>query len=304
VLVGCSGTYMHLLHGPMDGEYLSVDSAATLPGSYRGKIVGDLNNDGFSDIVTDGDGVGYAYLFHGPVSGDLLASDADWRSLDLSFHGSEAGNDAISVGDLNGDDRPELIFSSSPDTVIDILSGFDGDSPALLGRISTSAPGVRSAYAGDVNNDGYGDLLIGNQFVGRYDEFSGSIPDTGEVYLILGPLDGFGNGHEMASTVFVGDAMDSRFGADVENAGDVNGDGHSDILIGLHGRGGGPRLFYGPVDEGTVGIESSHTEFMTVSPTNIGYVENAGDTNNDGYDDVLILKTSGDSIYLFAGEPN
>jgi len=88
----------------------------------------------------------------------------------------------------------------------------------------------RSTATGDIDGDGVGDLLIGAPAHG----------DNGAVYLFYGPVEAADISLERADAVFLGPAPDSELGRSVET-GDLNGNGHADVVIGAPGdETGGP----------------------------------------------------------------
>jgi len=188
---------------------------------------GDVNGDGHADVIvggpTNGTGglsAGRAYVFYGGPGADATA--------DLALTGSagqQLGNSVASAGDVNGDGYSDIIVGapggdrayvyyggSSPDAVADLtLTGSAGD-----------AFGLSVSSAGDVNKDGYGDVIVG-----AYQNDAGGT-DAGRAYVYFG-----GPGADaVADLTLTGAAAGDHFGNSVSVAGDVNGDGHSDVIVG------------------------------------------------------------------------
>ena len=269
---------------------------------YSVKRAGDVNNDGYDDIVV-GDrrripgsttlhAVGRAFLYTGSEKG--LVDNPCWMVEDGSEQFNaipEIGNSMVAgVGDVNGDGYDDLAVGSpgysnneSSEGALFIYYGDDlawSVSPAWIGNGSdpSSSLGSSVASGGDVNGDGYPDLLVGApDYPNNYGK--------GMAYLYLGTASGFSDQHAW-STEGVQD--NERFGASVAFAGDVNGDGYMDAMVGAPGEGKGTVYLY-------LGSESglSSTPDWSASGTNDDYrfgfsVASAGDVNGDGYDDVVI----------------
>ncbi len=137
------------------------------------------------------------------------------------------------------------------------------------------------ASAGDVNGDGYGDLVVGAPGHGDLDE--------GRAYLF------FGSSSDLFNPVWTyeSDQEDSGFGESVASAGDVNGDGYGDVVIGA------PYFTVGQIEEGAAygfyggpaGLTSTPNWFIQTNRigANYGYpVAGIGDVNGDGYSDVAV----------------
>ncbi|MBM4365498.1 MAG: VCBS repeat-containing protein, partial [Deltaproteobacteria bacterium] len=146
-----------------------------------------------------------------------------------------------------------------------------------LGTTSSSYLGWSVAGAGDVNGDGYDDVIVGAPYYSSY---------TGRAYVYHGSSSGLSY---TASTTITGGSTSYYLGYAVDGAGDVNGDGYDDIIVGAYYYGSGYGAAY--IHHGSSsGISSSASRTITGSS---GYrlgqsVAGAGDVNGDGYDDVII----------------
>jgi hypothetical protein len=261
---------------------------------------GDVNGDGYDDAVVgvqlhNGSSlsVGRVHLFLGGPVASLAAPD--W-TYDGQFWMGETGLSVASAGDVNGDGFGDLVVgtpnASNPEIEEGRVDVFYGSASGLgptpdwsfEGNQDDCAVGWSAASAGDVNGDGYGDLIVGAP---GYD--SGHSWE-GRASLFLGSIDGL---EPSPAWSFESNMVDAQLGAAVASAGDVNGDGFSDVVVGA------PWFESGETDEGAAyvfqgsetGLPGVPNWFIQTNRTNTGYggsVAGAGDVNGDGYDDVIV----------------
>ena len=282
------------------------------PNSYFGSPVasaGDVNGDGYADVVIGAASyntyTGRAYLYMGGASG--LSADPSWTATGPRTY-SYLGWSVATAGDVNGDGYSDVIVgagqrdTSYPGTAYLFLGGATGLSTTAdwtaLGESGNNAFGESVATAGDVNGDGYSDVVIGA------DRYSGV---TGKAYLFLGGASGLSNTSAWTAT---GESSFNVFGSTVASAGDVNGDGYSDVAVaalGYNSEAGKVYLYLG----GAAGLSgtSSWTAAGDVSGALFGRsLASAGDVNGDGYSDVVVgeeyyLSKTG-RAHLFLGGPS
>ncbi|HUV37633.1 MAG TPA: integrin alpha, partial [Patescibacteria group bacterium] len=203
---------------------------------------GDVNDDGYDDVIvgaflytnSEGKVVGHAYVFHGGPSG--LADTASWIA-----EGDQArtcfGISVAGAGDVNGDGYDDIIVGAHDYNISETETNrgrvfvYLGSSSGVVGTLCWTAYGDQNdcmfgysvAGAGDVNDDGYDDIIIGAH---GYDN-----PEMGEgrAYVYHGSASG-----PSPSPSWIGeiDLADNNFGVSVDCAGDVNGDGYDDIIVG------------------------------------------------------------------------
>ena len=272
---------------------------------------------------------GAVHQVTGPVVGSMsLTSTAN------IFRGATIGHGigAVAVlGDQDGDDRPEIAFGLSDDgargegsgTVIIVQSPFSGELTDTDGfRLGAAGPGDRAGTAvispGDINGDGIADIAISAPFAESRppsSPYSGSEPirvDVGAVYVLHGPLlrDAY---LDDADGIYTGEADNDHVGQSLAAPGDLNGDGHNDLLIGAHEMdgsftdSGGAYVIHGPADRSIslagaqlrmIGGDGSERAGISVS--------GGGDTDGDGVREVLIgadrARGGAGAVYLLRGD--
>jgi len=249
----------YLYYGSANGPSTTADwiTDGNNGSMYYGESLasaGDVNNDGFDDIIVGGVNYtngetqeGTARLFYGSSGGPSLIPDWTYES-DQNF--ARLGSSVNSAGDVNGDGYMDVIIgaigydntlweegrayvfhgsadglSLTPDWIIDGLQGGANLGDAL-------------ASVGDINNDGYGDVIVGMQ---NYDTTRRLNAGRAEIY--------FGSVSGLATTpgwVRDGTQLGGNFGSSVTMIGDINQDGYSDFAV------GSSRHDNGQTDEGVV----------------------------------------------------
>ena len=298
---------------------------------------GDVNGDGFDDLIIGavyaapgGDALaGESYVVFGAAGG--FAPTLDLASLDGTNGFRLDGIDSVDVsgysvsgaGDINGDGFDDVIVGAAGS------NGFTGESYVVFGAAGGFAPaldlaslngsngfrldgvdaddysGVSVSSAGDVNGDGFDDLIIGARQADP-----GGNGEAGESYVVFGAAGGFAASFDLSTldgtNGFRLDGIDAsdRSGVSVSDAGDVNGDGFDDIIIGAYKASPGGEAY---VVFGAAGGFAANIDLSTLDGTNgfrldgidpvddAGWsVSGAGDFNGDGFDDVIIGAVRGD----------
>ena len=232
----------------------------------------------------------------------MLSATPDW-SAQGDNPNADFGWSVGGQGDVNGDGYDDVVVGAQGfdglGAVYVYLGGPTGLSttPAwsTLGPGSNSSFGRKVAILGDVNGDGYDDVLVGAP------GYPTEVYPRGTVFLYLGSSSGLGA--TPAWTVTAEDPLAFLGGGDLGGAGDVNSDGYNDLfvsfLISQNGTGKG-YVYLGsstgpePIPGWTVGGDSSFRNL---------HVGAAGDVNGDGYDDMIVITRQYGPIGLYFGSP-
>ncbi len=225
---------VHLYLGGADG--LATASSMTLTGPDGGAFgdslaaAGDVNGDGFPDLAVAAPKGAIAYVYLG--TGSALAT-APATTLTGPDAGTPSGfGAALASVDANGDGYADIAvgateISTSAGAVYVYLGGAAGI-PAIAGTTLAAPDGANGLFgqvasAGDVNGDGYGDLVVGASAVGT----------EGKAYVYLGSPSGLA---VATPTPLLGEQLAmGAFGFSVASAGDVTGNGFADVIIGAYG---------------------------------------------------------------------
>jgi len=302
-------------------------------GDRLGSIVsgaGDVNGDGFDDMIVgaffndDGPGAnpGAAYIFFG--AGNLSGTKALGlgQSADVTILGKavndQLGRSVSSVGDVNGDGFDDIIvgahynndggsnnegaayifFGATNLSGTKALEAAGSADVTFLGKAASDFLGKSVSGAGDVNGDGFDDMIvvaIGNDDGASY---------AGAAYVFFGASNLSGTkslgGVESADVTFLGKAAADRLGYSASGAGDVNSDGLDDLIMGARlnndgaGDAGAAYIFFGASNlSGTKslgGVESADVTILGKAASDrLGKsVSGLGDVNADGFPDIIV----------------
>ncbi|RPI02210.1 MAG: T9SS C-terminal target domain-containing protein [Calditrichaeota bacterium] len=254
---------------------------------YFGKSAtgaGDVNNDGYDDVIVGAQGygtsIGRAYVFYG---GSPMDASAD---ITMTGEGTNSyfGGSASGAGDVNNDNYDDVIvgaqgYSSNTGRAYVYFGGLNMDTMAdvtMTGEETSNYFGQSLSGAGDVNLDGYDDVIVGANWYNS---------QTGRAYIYLGG-DGMNN---VADITMQGETTGNYFGLSVSDAGDINKDGYNDVIVAARGYNFNTGRVY--IYFGGGSMDNTADLTMTGEAANNSFgssVSNAGDVNNDGYDDVIV----------------
>jgi hypothetical protein len=261
---------------------------------------GDVNGDGFSDVIVgaifyDGGQAdeGRAFLYHGSASG--LSTTPNWTA-ESNQVAAYFGYSVASAGDVNGDRFSDVIVGAanfdngqSDEGAVFAYHGSAAGLSAIPNRTVESNQdfayfGRSVALAGDVNGDGFSDIIVGARF------FDSGQTDEGAAFVYHGSVAGLSSSPNWLA---VGNQANAQFGYSVASAGDVNGDGFSDVIVGA------ANFDNGQSDEGAAFVYHGSASGLSALPNwrdegnqanaNFGAsVASAGDVNGDGFSDVIV----------------
>ena len=336
------GTNGFILNGidAFDHSGRSVSSAGDVNGDgYDDLIIGATGVGSLQGEYSTIPGPGEAYVVYGGPTGADLVLDRSTLDGTRGFaltgidDGDDLGLSVSSAGDVNGDGYDDLILgayeadphgdsragetyivyggASAPGTEGELdLSTLDGTNGFILNGVDAGdLSGFSVSSAGDVNGDGYDDLIIGAWGADPNGDNS-----AGETYIVYGGANAPGTGgvldlSDLDATngfTLTGSARNNRVGFSVSSAGDVNGDGYDDLIIGADGTAapdggnlvGEIHVVYGGASapgtdgvldlsdlDGSNGFTLTGIDAYDRSGTS---VSSAGDVNGDGYDDLIL----------------
>lgn len=338
------------LCGPNGFVLNGIDQGDTSGSSVSG--IGDVNGDGIDDLIigainaspNGNSNAGESYIVFGSAAG--FGASLNLSTLNgmngFVLNGIDAldisGVSVSGAGDLNGDGIDDIIIaaigfgptanrSGESYVVFGSASGFgasldlntlNGSNGFVLNGIDMDDfSGLSVSTAGDVNGDGIEDIIIGAS-----GGDPNSIVDAGESYVVFGSTTGFGSSFNLNTLngingfVLNGIDMSDGSGIVVSAAGDVNGDGIDDILIGAREAAPNGNIGAGEsyVVFGSINPFSPSLDLSTLNGSNgfilnridandaSGTVSGAGDVNGDGIDDIIIGVPVADPNGNFSGE--
>jgi hypothetical protein len=275
--------------GTADTRLTAVESTnSDINGFFFGYSVagaGDVNDDGYEDVIVGAPfydlgrkprdpetNEGAVFVFLGSAAG---IADADSSTAATQFESNQLGAymgwSVAGAGDVNGDDYADVIVGAVLYDAGEIDEGAafvllgsaagitDGDPSTAATQLEsdqeTAKMGQSVAGAGDINGDGYADVIVGAY---RYDA---GLTEEGAAFLFLGSASGIvANGNPANADVQLESKQGwSWLGWSVAGAGDVNDDGYADVIVGA------PSYNAGELKEGAAFVYLG--EDMPATPT-------------------------------------
>ena len=316
IFPGQGRAYIH--YGRSDGGTLASGSATTADTVLDGEgnsdqfgvsaASGDLNGDGYADLIVgasgrdqNGGNAGAVYLYYGSANG----ISTTYTTVISGNTGALGFGSNVAAGDLNGDGYDDVVagaggylgssqggvfvYNGRSTPLADVTTLTDAD--VILTGEAPSDEFAHSMDVGDLNGDGYDDLVVtaigypGGAFNGRS-------------YVFYGRAEGVPSlSASLADVILTGTAGGNEFGRN-PHISDLNNDGFGDLLVEYIGT---YEIFYSSgglvsANQGSSGIALQMTAARHVT---------SKDLNNDGYPEIIVGERTGSgnlgNVYLFTG---
>jgi hypothetical protein len=285
---------------PTRNPWKAEGNQASASFGYSVASAGDVNGDGYADVIAGAPDYdngqsdeGRAFVYHGSATG--LSTTPNWTA-ESDQAGADYGVSVATAGDVNGDGYADVIvgayYYASGQSFEGRAFVYHGSAAGLSTTPDWTAEsdqgfayfGISVGTAGDVNGDGYADVIVGAYF------YDNGQSQEGRAFVYHGSAAGLSTTPDWTAE---SNQDFAYFGRSVGTAGDVNGDGYADVIVGAY------EFDNGQLDEGRAFVyHGSATGLSTTSDwtaesnqVNAYFgrsVGTAGDVNGDAYADAIV----------------
>ncbi|MDI7210383.1 Ig-like domain-containing protein [Leptospira santarosai] len=270
----------------------------------------DINGDGYADLVAAGNsaGLGLVYIFYSSGTAGITTTLTSGSFYIAGGVAAEEFGRSLGLGDINGDGYADLVvgapgyssskgavyvFHSSGSSAGITISASGFASSIITGASNNDQLGI-SISTGDINGDGYADLIAGAPMaapsVAPSAPFPAAVVSKGRVYIFhsTGANGVTAVSTGAASSNLLGGAFGYYLGSSL-TTGNVNGDNYDDVVIGSIGYNSarGQVLIYHGSNTGIGGVSTTLSNNTGAANGYFGFAVATGDVNGDGYSDVI-----------------
>jgi hypothetical protein len=290
MLIGTGINQAYLVLGSKNPKDVNLETEGILLYNGSGNAglslaIGDVNGDGYGDMVLGALGINSTFLVLG--SKNPINVNLETGAIMLSGGAGGAGSVVVS-GDVNGDGYKDILIGAYRENTVYLVLGSANPTAVNLTSAITFSGGNGNAglslAIGDVNGDGYGDIVIG-------------APDAEQAYLILGSSNINGVNLTEKALILNGGSGRAAYSLAV---GDVNGDGYGDILLGTFHNVNQLYLVFGSISPSNINLTESAI-LLSGGIGDTGPIVAIGDINGDGLSDMLLGTVNANLTYAVLG---
>jgi hypothetical protein len=287
-----------ILNGTSSGGWEAKGTLST--GNYpRWVRIGDANNDGYNDIVTANSNADTISIYNGTSSGS-------WEPIFTLSVGDDPR--CVFIGDANNDGYNDIVVSDyGADDTVSIYNGTNDNGWEAKGTLDVGT-NPTSVFVADANNDGYNDILTSDYAADTVSIYNGTSGNSWEAkgtlstgsdphFVFVGNANndvmGGSIGVADANLTLTGESTGDKFGYSVHYAGDIDGDGYPDVVVGAPHHTNDSKTECGAVyvyrGGSALDATADYTNYGDTAYDHFGWsVSFAGDVDGSGNEGVLV----------------